>query len=105
MMYLLHSDIEPPEIICPANVSFPTDLGSNGNVVWWPQPVATDNAAVVSIISSQDNGTTFFLGTTAVTLTAYDEMGNTGQCQFTVAIIGIYIGYNDILRRMIAMHL
>lgn len=83
------SDAESPVITgCPVDFSVSNDLGGCAAVVSWPAPGFTDNCAGGSITQTGGpaNGTSFPVGTTAVTYTATDAAGNTDFCAFNVTV-------------------
>ena len=80
-------DTEKPEINgLPGNLSVPTDAGTQGAVVSWTPPTASDNVGVVSFTSTHQPGDTFPLGTTTVTYTATDAAGNVCEDSFTISV-------------------
>ncbi|XP_038072761.1 uncharacterized protein LOC119741140 isoform X2 [Patiria miniata] len=80
-------DDEPPRFnICPGNVVNTTDPGMNSSVVYWQEPVVTDNVRVVTNGSSHSPGDIFPLGSTNVTYNVSDGAGNTNNCSFVVLV-------------------
>jgi hypothetical protein len=78
------TDVQAPEITCPANISVNNDPGKCGAIV--PFTVtATDNCSAV-LTYSQNPGTLFPVGTTSVTSTATDPSGNKSTCTFTITV-------------------
>ncbi len=76
-----------PVIICPANVTVTTPLGSCNATVNY-NLTATDNCAgAVSITNVPASGSSFPLGVTTVTSTATDGCGNSSSCTFTVTVL------------------
>lgn len=81
------SDTENPAINnCPGNLSFANDPGDCSASVVWPDPTITDNCPGVTFATTHFPGDIFPLGTTTVTYTALDAIGNTGTCQFEVTV-------------------
>ncbi|XP_033099723.1 uncharacterized protein LOC117103263, partial [Anneissia japonica] len=83
------TDIENPEITCPADVTVGADSGALDTSVTWNSPSASDNDDVeVQIVSDVNyvNGSTFQIGTTTVTYQATDPSGNTNLCSFNVTV-------------------
>ncbi|MCP3098778.1 HYR domain-containing protein [Myxococcus sp. K15C18031901] len=79
-------DRTPPSVSCPADVvvEAPSPAGAS---VTYPAAVATDdNSAPPSLTYSRPSGSDFPLGTTAVTVTARDLVGNRATCAFTVTV-------------------
>ena len=82
-------DMEKPRIACPGDLSFAADSGqcSRANVNY-PAATATDNCdANPPIVCNPASGSTFFVGTTAVTCTATDSSGNSASCTFTITVV------------------
>jgi MYXO-CTERM domain-containing protein len=59
---------------------------SSGATVGYPAVQATDSVSAASLTYSQASGSTFALGTTAVTVTATDAAGNATTCTFSVKV-------------------
>lgn len=81
------------------NITTDADLGDCGARLAIPTPVATDECSGVDSLTYTINGVTtlidpgatefsqnFDLGSTSVTITAYDGNGNTNDCTFTVTV-------------------
>ena len=80
-------DNTAPVITCPSDITVSNDAGQCGAVVTYPAATATDNCAgTPSITYSIASGSTFPVGTTTVTVTATDAVGNTSSCSFTVTV-------------------
>ncbi|MCX6903267.1 MAG: HYR domain-containing protein, partial [Verrucomicrobia bacterium] len=77
-------DLENPQITCPADVVTNT-TGACGQVVSFAAS-ATDNCAVSSTVCLPTTGSTFPVGTNAVTCLAADSQGNSASCSFTVTV-------------------
>ncbi|MEI6411652.1 MAG: HYR domain-containing protein [Bacteroidota bacterium] len=83
------SDVTPPSITCPANISNPNSPSTACNaVVTYSTPNGSDNCGLgsVSITGGQVSGTTFPVGVTTNTWRATDVNGNTATCSFTVTV-------------------
>ncbi len=94
------NDTQPPTIMCPANITKPTDPNLCAAVVTYITSVASDNCACgvgapvrgkptvasCSVVCSPASGATFPKGTTTVTCTATDTSGNQASCSFTVTV-------------------
>ena len=66
-----------------------TDPGLPTAVVFWQQPLATDNSGEpVTISSNFTSGDTFPIGITAVTFTATDTSGNEASALLTITVTG-----------------
>ena len=83
------ADTQPPTITCPSNVIAVTPRGGTAAVVNFPAPAATDNCPGVTTICSPPSGSSFGVGTSAVTCTARDAAGNTASCAFTVTVFDV----------------
>ncbi|MHA7111340.1 Ig-like domain-containing protein, partial [Sunxiuqinia elliptica] len=85
------TDDEAPVLSgCPSNISQSNDAGECSAVVSWTEPTASDNCtAPGSLVWSKSHtpGSTFAVGTTAVTYTATDAAGNISlTCSFDVTV-------------------
>jgi len=83
------NDTENPSLSC-SNTTVNSDAGQCNANVTVPQPTATDNCGVVSLINSQ-TGTSnasgnYPVGSTAVTWTATDAAGNTATCSVSINV-------------------
>ena len=79
-------DTEPPVISgMPSDITIDTDV-SSGSVVTWIEPTATDNVGVTSFDSTYHSGDAFPVGSTIVTYTASDAVGNSANSSFTVTV-------------------
>ncbi len=79
-------DIQPPTIVCPANITTTSTAGACNKVVTFTLPTATDNCSGTTVTASPASGSTFPIGTTTVTITAKDASNNTTTCSFTVKV-------------------
>ena len=77
-------DVTGPVLTCPANVEVSTT--NQTAPATWATPTATDACAPVILNGSHQSGNTFGMGTTTVTYTASDKVGNTSKCTFTVRL-------------------
>ena len=83
------TDDEAPVITgTPADISVSTDGGLCTADVTWTDPTATDNCTLASLTGDATSGDTFSIGTTTVTYTATDLVGNTTTATFTVTVDG-----------------
>lgn len=78
-------DRQPPTITCPGPIQLPNAPGTCGRRVSF-SPNVTDNCENWTLISNPASGTVFPVGSTTVTSTARDNVGNTASCRFTVTI-------------------
>ncbi len=84
----------PPVIEnCPADIS--VEASSDGGVVNWEEPTASDNCSVLSFVSSHSPGSSFPAGTTRVTYTATDNSGNSAICEFDVTVTILPVTPNE----------
>ncbi len=79
------SDITPPVITAPSDISVATNVGCSANGVVLGTPIATDNCAVTSITNNAP--VTFPEGITTVVWTAVDANGNRATAQQVVTVI------------------
>ncbi|MEW5825875.1 MAG: HYR domain-containing protein, partial [Candidatus Bipolaricaulota bacterium] len=81
-------DDDPPVISgCPSDFTQSNDAGKCDAVVTWTAPTVTDNCTGVTMTPDIAPGSTFPVGTTAVTYTATDTSGNTATCSFNVTVV------------------
>jgi len=81
---------DPPEISnCPVDPIERTvgSIDDDGVVSWTPEPTATSALGEVTVIQSHNSGDLFPVGTTTVTYTFEDVLGNQANCSFTVVVI------------------
>ncbi len=79
------ADTTPPLITCPADI-LAECTGPGGTVVTYPPIAASDACAGVVVVAVPPSGSVFPNGTTIVTVTATDGVGNVAVCQFNVTI-------------------
>ena len=96
--FTIISDVEPPSISCPDDIIQSSDKGTYFTHVYWPQPVVADNVGIHNMTYSHLNGSTFNLGHTNVTLTAFDAEGYSASCVFLVLIEGKIINCTYCMR-------
>ncbi|MCA1593802.1 MAG: HYR domain-containing protein [Acidobacteria bacterium] len=80
-----------PVISCPSNITIALPLNSTATAmpVSYSPATATDNCdGAVSITYSSASGATYPLGTTTVSVTATDAVGNTASCRQLVIVFG-----------------
>ena len=83
------ADSELPVITgMPQNIVVGIDVDSEGAMVTWDEPTATDNCAGYSLerTAGLENGSIFPVGVTLVEYTATDTSGNTATAGFTVTV-------------------
>ncbi|XP_072014217.1 hyalin-like [Amphiura filiformis] len=78
-------NISPIISNCPQSTSYTVPLGTTSRVASWTAPSATDNnGGEVTVTMSHQPGQSFPLGTTEVTYTFTDEVGNSNTCAFII---------------------
>ncbi|MBK8554913.1 MAG: HYR domain-containing protein [Lewinellaceae bacterium] len=86
------SDVTPPDIVCPANITIFAD-GNCSNVVGIFSPVSlSDNCAANPAFSQSPVASTVLSGhndAKTVTLTGDDGNGNTASCSFSVTLLDV----------------
>lgn len=71
---------------CPSNIYLVDNPVINGAVALWDIPGASDNCNVASYSGNFEPGTVFPVGTTTITYTATDGVGNTSTCSFNIIV-------------------
>lgn len=78
-------DTTPPVLSnCPADITLEATSTCEA-IATWTAPTATDNCSA-AITSTHNPGSTFPIGTTAVTYTAADPSGNKSTCSFNIIV-------------------
>ena len=80
--------IDPPAIVCPADLTV-RGITGGAQPVTFQAPVVTGGAAPVNTSCSQSSGATFPLGTTSVSCTASDAQARQAACSFKVTLTGV----------------
>jgi hypothetical protein len=80
----VRKETTPPSISCPAPIVL--DACAEGGPVAYFNVTAEDNCGAATVSCSQASGSTFPVGTTEVTCTATDGLGNTASCGFSVTV-------------------
>jgi hypothetical protein len=89
------TDVTPPTFSnCPTNIKQTTS--GTTSIATWTAPTATDNCGTPSVLSNNNSGFAFPLGTTAVTYTATDAKGNKATCSFDVTVSQSQCGIDTI---------
>ena len=78
-------DLEPPQIVCPADIVKANDPGLCSAVVSFTV-AATDNAPGLTVACVPSSGSVFPVGATTVNCVATDSSGNKSSCAFQVTI-------------------
>lgn len=80
------ADDIPPVVTCPGDTTL--ECTGDGQATYTFAPVATDNCDPdPTVVSDPPSGSSFPLGTTTVTVTATDAVGNSSQCTFDVTVV------------------
>jgi ELWxxDGT repeat protein len=80
-------DTAAPAVVCPSDLVVEA-TGRDGAVVTYPPAVATDSVTLAPAMDCTNaSGSTFPLGTTAVTINATDDAGNAAACTFSVEVL------------------
>ncbi len=82
------NDVEPPVLLCPADISQNLPPGVPSAPVSFPDPTVSDNCPGVGLPSCVPPSGSIFPGgaTTPVSCTAFDASENTGNCGFNVTL-------------------
>ncbi|MDO8368214.1 MAG: choice-of-anchor L domain-containing protein [Saprospiraceae bacterium] len=75
----------PPEITCPASKTVNNDPGLCAAKVTFSAPTTISDCPVTTACVPP-SGSTFPVGTSTVTCTATDQLGNKGDCNFTITV-------------------
>ena len=79
-------DTRPPELTCPRSVTQEATSRLGREVTYGAASVHDGVTRAPGVTYSQASGTRFALGTTPVTVTATDAVGNSASCVFTVTV-------------------
>ncbi len=78
-------------IFCPGDIEATTEMGTNGTIVFYGQPVANTTCVLAGINIVQTGGpatgSVFPIGTTTVTYTVTDACDNSETCSFEVTVV------------------
>lgn len=85
--YITVLDTIAPTLAMPEDITQYVSSASCGEIVDFELPIATDNDAIHSLISTQQPGDFFEVGTTTVTYTAIDESQNEASMSFNITLI------------------
>lgn len=89
MFTITVNDTQAPTIMCPGNVTAVSPNPATPAVVTYSAPIASDNCPGVTAVCNPPSGSSFPPGTTTVTCTATDAVGNQSSCSFTVSVFDI----------------
>ncbi len=79
-------DTQPPTFPCPETVVVEAERMATNAVITYTTPVVSDNTGVQSISCEPQSGSTFPIGTNAITCTAIDIHGNSADCSFDAIV-------------------
>ena len=79
-------DTGKPTITCPDAITVNAPTTGPATTVSWDAPATSDNWGVDSVTSTVASGTSFGIGSRAVTYTVTDKAGLKETCTFTVAV-------------------
>ncbi|MBI1835872.1 MAG: HYR domain-containing protein, partial [Flavobacteriia bacterium] len=81
-------DNQIPSIICPANITAFSSIGTCSKVVNFANPIYNDNCVgyVLTHTAGLNSGSSFPTGVTTETYVVTDASGNTNTCSFTITI-------------------
>ena len=71
---------------CPSNITVSADASCQATVNWTAPTVSDNCGGTLTLTSTKNPGTIFTAGTTVVTYTATDAVGNTSTCSFNVIV-------------------
>jgi uncharacterized repeat protein (TIGR01451 family) len=88
-------DTTAPSISCPADivVTLPANSTATSMPVSFSVSASDSCDSTVSVVTSQASGSSFGVGTTAVTATATDDAGNSSSCSFNVTVLYDFTGF------------
>lgn len=86
MLTVTVEDNTPPALVCPPNITETAIDGCVANLLL-PLPQAMDDCSGIDTLFRTPDGDNFLSGTTDVTYTAIDSLGNAGTCTFVVTIL------------------
>ncbi|XP_071954522.1 uncharacterized protein [Antedon mediterranea] len=78
-----------PDLVCPEPIIVNNSTDQYEDPVTWKNPIVTDNLLNdISATCTPASGSIFDVGSTIVTCSATDYIGNLGSCSFVVHVIG-----------------
>ncbi|MBO9625408.1 MAG: HYR domain-containing protein [Microbacterium sp.] len=80
-------DATGPELSALDDVTYQLQPGEDAAALEWTAPTASDPSGVASSSCAPASGSSFSPGTTPVTCTAVDRLGNSSQTGFTVTVL------------------
>jgi len=79
-------DTDPPAVTCPTDITTDADPESCATDVIYETPSATEACGGANVVCMPPSGSSFPVGSTAVTCTATDEANNSNPCMFRVDV-------------------
>ncbi len=76
-----------PTLVCPPDISVNADVNVCTTTVSWTPPTLSNDCSLTTLTSNFDPGDVFPTGTTTVTYTGTDGLGNVFNCSFDVTVI------------------
>ncbi len=80
------TDVEPPVVVCPGDITMASDNDLCGAVVRFDAS-ASDTCGSATVVCQPASDSIFPVGTTSVACTATDAAGNTNACAFAVTVL------------------
>lgn len=88
------TDNTAPVLSCPSNITVYVPLNSTATSTTVNfSASATDNCGTANVSYSRASGSVFSVGTTPVTVTATDDVGNSSSCTFNVTVLYNFTGF------------
>lgn len=87
----MYSDVTPPSITCPDDLTLPTEPDINTAEVFWYLPNVTDNSNGIFQVTVSPivvPPTTLPVGRHTLTYTATDQEKNTADCHLVIVVEG-----------------
>ncbi len=86
---IIPSDVTPPIINCPTDITQDADIGLCTSIVAYSTPVGTDNCSgsTTTLIAGLPSASPFSLGSTVVTYEVIDDVGLSSTCSFTITVV------------------
>jgi uncharacterized repeat protein (TIGR01451 family) len=88
------TDNTPPVLSCPSNITVYVPLNSTATSTTVNfSATASDNCGTANVSYDHAPGSVFSVGTTPVTVTATDDVGNSSSCTFNVTVLYNFTGF------------
>lgn len=89
---IITSDMQPPRLSCPSNLTLVASRGKSMVYANWPLPSASDNSGLpVTVGQSLLPPVILQEGTYIVSVTATDHRELSTRCQFIITVNGLFI--------------